>query len=57
MDYYRALVSLAVKRHMSTSRVSAERMANDLAISKATFYAKLAGHRLWTLDTVTRQIR
>lgn len=52
MDYYRVLVSMAVKRHMRQFGVSADVMAAAIGVSTASFYAKLSRARKWQLDDV-----
>jgi hypothetical protein len=47
MDVYSYMCQQSIKRFMKSQRVSADFLAAQLGITRATFYAKLAGYRQW----------
>lgn len=49
MDVYSIMLNRTLKKYMRTERVTADQLAAVLGITRGTFYAKLSGHRPFTV--------
>ena len=49
MDVYSIMLNRTLKKYMRTERVTADALAAMLGVTRGTFYAKLSGHRPFTV--------